>query len=75
VAIFGNNLKQAADTNERGQHLFFDPSYISEYRQCYDERAKKSMEKYMLAVAPIIPAMPAGSAHLSNLIPQGQDNY
>ena len=27
--------------------MFFDPNYQSEYRQCYDEFAKKSIEKYL----------------------------
>jgi hypothetical protein len=44
-------LKQAADTNEKGQHLFFDPNYMSEYRQCYDEAAKKKIENYMIEVS------------------------
>ena len=47
VAIFGQNLKVAAERNAKGDHLFFDPSYKSEYRQCYDEMAKKSIDKYL----------------------------
>ena len=37
----------AAERNLKGDHLFFDPSYKSEYRQCYDEMAKKSIDKYL----------------------------
>ena len=47
VAIFGQNLKTAANSNQKGDHLFFDPSYKSEYQQCYDELAKKSIDKYL----------------------------
>ena len=41
VAIFGANLKTASIQNEKGEHLFFDPSYQSEYKQRYDDLAKK----------------------------------
>ena len=47
IAIFGSNLKLASEKNSKGDHLFFDPSYMSEYKQCYDELAKKSIEKYL----------------------------
>ena len=47
AAIYGKPLKNAADNNAKGDHLFFDPTYKSEYRQCYDEMAKKNLEMYL----------------------------
>lgn len=47
VAIFGTNLKNASVNNAKGEHLFFDNNYQSEYQQCYDELAKKSIDEYL----------------------------
>jgi hypothetical protein len=47
VAIFGTNLKNASINNAKGEHLFYDNKYQSEYQQCYDEIAKKNYEIYL----------------------------
>ena len=47
VAIFGEQLRNASKLLPKGDHLFFDPSYQSEYQNRYDEFAKKSIEKYL----------------------------
>jgi hypothetical protein len=43
IAIFGQSLKNAALQNAKGDHLFFDLNYQSEYKHCYDEMAKKQI--------------------------------
>lgn len=48
VAIYGESLKNARDSNAKGDHLFFENNYQSEYQHCYDEHAKKSIDKYLM---------------------------
>lgn len=57
MAIFGANLKTASIQNEKGEHLFFDPSYQSEYKQRYHDLAKKKTLNAQNQVASELPAL------------------
>ena len=36
IALFGQQLKDASEKNAKGEHLYFDPIFRSEYSQCYE---------------------------------------
>lgn len=40
-------MKDASEQNAKGDHLYFDPVYKSEYKKCYDEQARAKIHEYM----------------------------
>lgn len=45
--IYGKNLEHASKNNAKGDHLYFDPNYSSEYNHQFDKKAKQFMEEYL----------------------------
>ena len=47
AVIYGKPLEHASKNEPKGDHLYWEPNYGSEYNQQYDKHAKQFMAQYL----------------------------